>query len=388
MTQPLQAGVFVRGREIMLKAIIIDNEEPAVDILKILLERTGRITVVGGFLCAADALASLNKAGPDVVFLDIEMPGTSGLELAENIRTAAGDIEIIFVTAYDQYALKAFRVNALDYLLKPLSYEDIEQTVERLFKRKGLTENSGLTPQGNGQIFCFGKFSVYGAAGERPVKWRTSKAEELFAYLLQNLEKEVPKWKICEALWPEYDAEKVDIQLHTTIYKMKKALTSAGISFDLGFINGCYWLSLPRVYMDTVEFDSCVSSFEHIDKSSIELYEKALLLYQGDYLEDNDYLWSLPQKAAYAQKYYRLAFAVAKHHMMKNDYATAEKILQNILDKSPLNEAAHEMLLKCYFIQKDQVSFITHYQSVQALFRTELAIEPGKSIQALYHSMM
>lgn len=371
----------------MLKAIIADNEEPAVNILKILLERTGQVTVVDSFLSAADALSGLKKAKPDVAFLDIEMPETNGLELAEKILAIDGGVEIIFVTAYNQYALDAFRVNALDYLLKPLSFEDIEKTVARLIKRKGLSADPGHALPANGRIYCFGKFSVYGAAAQYPVKWRTSKAEELFAYMLQNLEKEVPKWRICEALWPEYATEKVDIQLHTTIYKMKKVLTSANINFVFNFINGCYWLSLPQAYIDTVEFGARASSFMPAEEATIGEYEKAISLYKGDYLEEDGYLWSLPQKAEYYRKYYRLASAVVKYYMLRNDYAAAEKVLKNILERSPLDEAAHEMLLKCYFIQKDQVAFITHYHTVQELFRTELGIKPGKSIQALYNSI-
>lgn len=370
----------------MLRAIIVDNEEPAINVLRILLERTGQVMVVDSFLSAADALCGLEKANVDVAFLDIEMPETNGLELAENILAINSDAEIIFVTAYDQYALNAFRVNALDYLLKPLSFEAVEQTVARLVKRKGLLAGSVHKLPGNGRIYCFGKFSVYGAASTIPVKWRTSKAEELFAYMLQNLEREVPKWRICEALWAEYDAEKVDIQLHTTIYKMKKALSSANIKFNFSFINGCYWLSLPQAYIDTVEFESYVSSSMPVGEDTIEKYEKALSLYKGDYLEENGYLWSLSQKAEYSQKYYRLTSSIVKYYMMRNDYAAAEKILQDFLEKSPLNEAAHEMLLKCYFVQKDQVAFVTHYQAVQELFKTELGIKPGKSIQALYTS--
>ncbi len=371
----------------MLKAIIVDNEEPAINILKILLERTGQVTVIDSFLSAADTLAGLKNVKPDVAFLDIEMPETNGLELAGNILAIGSDIEIIFVTAYDQYALNAFRVNDLDYLLKPLSFEDVEQTVNRLIKRKGLLVSSERRLSSNGRIYCFGKFSVYGAANKQPVKWRTSKAEELFAYMLQNLEKEVQKWRICEALWPEYDAEKVDIQLHTTIYKMKKVLSAANINFDFSFINGCYWMSLPQVYIDTVEFDSQTASSVPVEDGTIGKYEKALLLYKGDYFEDNDYLWSLPKKEAYFKKYCKLATSIVIYYMQRNDYIAAEKILHEILEKSPLNEAAHEMLLKCYFVKKDQVAFITHYQAVQELFKAELGIKPGKSIQALYNSI-
>ncbi len=372
----------------MLKAIIVDNEKPAITVLKILLERTKQVTVVDSFLRGSDALARLKKIKPDVAFLDIEMPETNGLELAENVLAIDSDIEIIFVTAYDQYALEAFRVNALDYLLKPLSYQEIEQTIARLSKRKGRLADSGHKLPGNGRIFCFGKFSVYGTTGDKPVKWRTSKTEELVAFMLQNLEKEVPKWKICEALWPEYDREKVDIQLHTTIYKAKKILSMAGINFDLSFTNGCYWMSLPNVYIDTADFDSQMACSPPIEEDTIEKYEKILLLYQGGYLEDNDYLWSLPQKEEYFKKYYKLATSIAIYYIQRNNYTAAEKILREILNKSPLDEAAHELLLKCFFVKGDQVAFITHYQLVRDIFKAELGIEPGKQIQALYKSVM
>jgi two-component system LytT family response regulator len=372
----------------MLKAIIADNEEPAVDVLKILLERTGRVNVTGSYLSAADALSGLQASKPDVAFLDIEMPEINGLELAEKILEIDGGVEIIFVTAYDQYALKAFRVNALDYLLKPLSPEDVEQTVSRLIKRKGSLSSPHNKLLSNGRVYCFGKLSVYGAASEQPVKWRTSKAEELFAYMLQNLETEVPKWKICEALWPEYNAEKIDIQLHTTIYKMKKVLTAANIKFDFKFINSCYWMNLYGIYIDIAEFDSMVEANNVITEDIAEKYEKALSLYKSNYLEENDYIWSLPKREEYSKKFYKSATCLVNYYIKRNDYAAAERILRSILGKFPLDESAHRMLLKLYFVRKDRAAFVTHYNAVKKLFKAELGIEPSNSMQALYKSML
>lgn len=371
----------------MLKAIIADNEEPAVNVLTIMLEKTRQIDVVKSFTNAADALSWFQYSKPDVAFLDIEMPEIKGLELAEKILAIHEDVEIIFVTAYDQYALDAFRVNALDYLLKPLSFEDISRTVSRLVKRKG-AEATANRKFSNGCVYCFGRLTVYGSSNDQPVKWRTSKTEELFAYMLQNTGKEVPKWKICEALWPECDMEKVDVYLHTTLYKMKKVLSAAGIEYDIKFINGCYWMNLPQIFVDTAEFDSIASSAVCAGEDTVDKFEGALSLYKGAYLEDNDYLWSLLKKEEYSNKYYKLAASVVKYYMKRNDYASAEKILQNFLEKSPLNEAAHEMLLKMYFIKKDRVAFALHYNIVEKLFKTELGIKPGNTIQALYNSML
>lgn len=378
------------GIVFMLKAIIVDNERPAVNILKILLERTGQVHVAGGFLSAADALSELAFLKPDAAFLDIEMPEINGLELAEKLLAIDGDMEIIFVTAYDQYALEAFRVNALNYLLKPLSFEAVEQAVARLVKRKGFSAPpaSPNKPANSGRIYCFGKLTVYGAASEQPVKWRTSKAEELFAYMLQHLETEVSKWEICEALWPECGAEKIDMHLHTTIYKMKKVLISANIQFDFKFINGCYWMSLSDVYTDVAELDSLDCSNIIVTEDAVEKYEKILSLYKGDYLEGDDYIWSLARREEYARKYCKLAFSLVNYHVKRNHYAAAERILQDILKKTPLEESAHEMLLKLYFIKRDRAAFVTHYNAVKELFRAELGIPPSKSMQALYRNMV
>lgn len=118
----------------MFNAIIVDDEKPALDVLKLLLEKTGQICVVGSFMRAADALSQLQCLKPDVAFLDIEMPELSGLELVERIIEADNGIEIVFTTAYDKYSLEAFRINAIDYILKPFSSDDIAQTVARLKK--------------------------------------------------------------------------------------------------------------------------------------------------------------------------------------------------------------------------------------------------------------
>lgn len=371
----------------MLKAIIIDNEKPAIDILKILLEKTGQVSVVGSFMNAADAYSNYQSLNPDVAFLDIEMPVTTGLGLAEKIMSAGSDMEIIFVTAYDQYALEAFSVNALGYLLKPLSYEAVERTVSRLKKRKKLFPPSPDIPADGGHVYCFGSLSVHGADCGQPIKWRTSKAEELFAFMLQNLNEEVSKWKICEALWPYYSPEKVDMYLHTTIYKMKKVLASANIKFNFTFINGRYKLDLPGIYTDTAEFDSVAGAYDVLSEDSIERYEKAFLLYKGDYLEENDYPWSLSKMEEYAKKYSNLASALVKYFVKKSEYSAAEKILHKVLVRFPLDDDFNEMLMKLYLTKKDRVALSTHYNTIKKLYMTELGIEPSNAMQSLYDSI-
>lgn len=371
----------------MLKAIIVDNEEPAINVLKILLERTGCVQVMGAYLCAKDALSEVMDLKPDIAFLDIEMSEMNGLELAVGIQELTGYTEIVFVTACDQYAIHAFRVNALDYLLKPLSFEVVERSVIRFMKRKRLVPPPSL-PLDNGRVCCFGKLSVYGPGSDRPVKWRTSKAEELFAYMIQNLETKVSKWKICEVLWPESSYDKIDGYLHTTIYKMKKDLSSAGISFLLHFSNSCYWMSLPNTYIDTIEFNSLTFPVSITASDSLEKSEKVFSLYRSGYLEENGYLWALPKIEEYADKFRELAEALANYYLRINDLAASERILKITLEKFPLDEHFHEMLLRLYLKRKNRAAFITHYNTMVSLLHSDLGIEPGNAIKALYQSLV
>ncbi|WP_312429998.1 response regulator [Lacrimispora sp.] len=369
----------------MFNAIIIDDEKPALDVLKLLLEKTGQICVVGSFMCAADALAEMQNLRPDVAFLDIEMPDISGLELAEKIIDWGLDIEIVFVTAYDKYALEAFRVNAIDYILKPFSLDDITRAITRLKKMKPLPAVSQV-PADTGRIYCFGRLSVYGAGSREAVKWRTSKTEELFAFMLQNLNIEVAKWKIMQVLWPECEVEKqLNTNLYTTVYKVKKTLLSANIKFSFTFINGRYKLELSDVYIDVSEFKAITDAEIAFSAASIERYKKALSLYKGNYLEENGYLWSQSKAEEYSLRYSSLVSEFVKYYTAKTDYANAEKILQGAFTKAPFDDDLNEMLLKLFFLKKDKASLVMHYNKIKELYKSELGIVPNEAMQDLFN---
>ncbi len=369
----------------MFNAIIVDDEKPALDILRLLLEKTGQIRVVGSFRSAADALAEMQSLKPDVAFLDIEMSDISGLELAEKIIATGSDIEIIFVTAYDKYAFEAFRVNAIDYILKPFSSEDIAQAITRLKKVRPLPAVSQM-PADKGRIDCFGKLSLYAAGCREAVKWRTSKAEELFAYMLQNLNSKVAKWKITQILWPECETERqLNTYLYTTVYKLKKTLLSANIKFDFTFINGSYIMELPDVYIDTAEFEAITNSDITLSAVSVERYKKALSLYKGNYLEDNGYLWSQSKAEEYLKRYCRLVSEFAKYYAARADYASAEKILREALRKAPLDDDLNEMLLKLFFMGRDKASLVMHYKKIKEQYESELGIAPNANMQDLFN---
>src|SRR5712691_4691339 len=113
----------------MMRAYVVDDGRLAVDRLTRLLERTGRVQVAGKSTDPEEALSFLNaNAGIDVLFLDIQMPGLTGFQMLEKLER---QIPVVFTTAYDRYALDAFEVNSIDYLLKPIESDRLERCLDK-----------------------------------------------------------------------------------------------------------------------------------------------------------------------------------------------------------------------------------------------------------------
>jgi len=114
-----------------LKAVLVDDEQLARDELGFLLGQIGGVNVIGQAGNGVEALTTIDRLQPDVVFLDVQMPGLTGFEVARRMIDAHASSHIIFVTAYDQHAIEAFEVNAVDYLLKPVDPSRLDVAVRR-----------------------------------------------------------------------------------------------------------------------------------------------------------------------------------------------------------------------------------------------------------------
>jgi two-component system LytT family response regulator len=118
----------------MLRAYIVDDERLAIERLTRLLEATGRARIAGSTTDPETALAELGARDVDVLFLDIQLPGLTGFDLLERLDR---DVPVVFTTAYDRYALQAFAVNSIDYLLKPIEPDRLERALDKLSRLSG-----------------------------------------------------------------------------------------------------------------------------------------------------------------------------------------------------------------------------------------------------------
>ncbi len=121
-----------------MRVILVDDERLALQQLRKTLEcDVGGIQVIGMFSDPVRVVEDIKKLQPDAVFLDIHMPEITGLKLGKQLQTLVPGIEIVFVTAYDRYAVQAFEMYALDYVMKPIQSNRLQKTVQRLREKIG-----------------------------------------------------------------------------------------------------------------------------------------------------------------------------------------------------------------------------------------------------------
>ncbi len=367
----------------MLKAILVDDEILALKMMEHLLKPyKENIMLVGEFTGYKEAIRMCEQQVIDLAFIDVKIHGTNGIDLSEKLLKINPQINIVFVTAFQQYAVKAFEINAVDYLLKPVSKERFQKTMERILTSKKLFEclNSNIgrvfSPKDKlYRILCFGGLKIITSSQEKkPIFWRTAKAAELFAFLVHYKGKLVHKNKIIEALWPDIDPKKASMLLHTSIYSIRKMLKSMGIDGCVIYRNSCYLFDPEKFYFDTDAFEE-ILELTDINEENIHIAEKIFDLYKGDYFGGEDYVWAEVERERYFEGYIRILNMVSEYYESKQLYSEAEKYLKLIIQENALLDEIHKRLMKLYMKIGDYTSLKEHYNKVQKIYREELGID-------------
>lgn len=268
-----------------MRAILIDDEPLALQGLKLELENIGGVEVDGLFESAILALEYLGSNHPEVVFMDIEMPVMNGLELSEKITELHPDIKIVFITAYREYAVEAFELQSVDYLVKPVQRDRLVETLKRLSAKPPKVTDKKL------DVRCFGHFSILYNGEDINLNWRTKKSEELIAYLLCHTGSYVSKEKIADALWPDLDGDKSMANLYLAHYYIRKQNGLNEYTIPVQSTRGKMRFDLPEVNCDLAEYLQLVKELDIISRDNIAIAEKALTLSDRDIFEDSYYPW-------------------------------------------------------------------------------------------------
>ena len=346
-----------------MRAVIIDDERPALEGLKFLLGKSG-VEVCGTFqnpLLAVEQSADLK---PDAAFIDIEMPGMNGLEAAERLLAQLPDLKVVFVTAYHQYAVEAFELAAIDYVLKPVHPQRLERTLSRLRTEPAPPARQGDGPeaQGDGEadggknrlpaIRFLGQFECFAPDGQRlELHWRTAKAKELFVYLLHKRNSSVPKERLIDLLWPEMDEEKALTNLHTTVYQVRRLLKDQVLPCRLSYVENSYRLDAPDVDFDADSWEAEVKEALQeplFDSVRLQRLKRLAEAYGGDFLEQEGYLWAEDERQRLRLLWLEAARRAADMAEQAGNTADAAAMLVRIRERFPYSEEFHLRLIRLY----------------------------------------
>ena len=345
----------------MHRIIIIDNEKPALNLLERMLNLCHDVEIIGAFQKPSELLMNLDVLKPDAVILDIEMPGINGIELAMKINEIDPQIDFIFVTAYDHYAVDAFDINAIDYILKPIAEEKLLRSIERLTKKRSQRKNPlELNEKTLVFIKMLGTFETT-KVGMQPIRWMTAKVEELFAILL--LQKfPISKWALMEMLWPDTQPKKAEQNLYTTVFRLKQTFKEEDLDIAIEVNKGAYKIRLGDIQLD---IDMLIKAKSGIEPINVEGILKDC---KGELLEGKDYLWCYELRQNFYNDYCDIAINAANVSMNEGNLSRCVILLENILKISPYNNKAMKLLdkVKSKDISKEIMDQITRIEDQQS----------------------
>ena len=207
-----------------MNIVCVDNERYALEILKRAVTDAAPDADVRDFSKVQDLLRAIRIEGfrPDVAFLDIEMPGMTGIELAAAVKAVAPEVNIVFVTGYSEYALEAMKLRPSGYVMKPATKEKIVIELDNLRNPPKMVKADKKV-----KIICFGNFEVY--VDDKPIVFLRSKSKELLAYLVDRKGDGVGRPEMATVLWEnaEYDRSH-QLQLNVIRSDLIKSLEQSG----------------------------------------------------------------------------------------------------------------------------------------------------------------
>ncbi|MCM3112942.1 response regulator [Lederbergia lenta] len=365
-----------------MRVILIDDEQLALEVLEIQLKKINGIEIVGKYTNPQKAFEELERFDIDIVFLDMEMGSIHGLEFAERLMTNFNNLQIIFVTAHPQFALEAFEVNAIDYLLKPVRLERLEKSITKLREKMQLyRKGKELKVAKETCLFAksMGDFQLYDSE-KNIVKWRTKKVKELFVYLWLSKEG-VHKHRLIEDLWSGIPIEKANTLIHTTVYQLRKVLKDIGISNPISFTNEQYTLNMT-LKSDLSELENIIKLTE-ITGPNIE---RILQLYTGDFLEVESYSWALHEQHSIKKSFSKCLenYVLSAKDDIEQSYFV-EICLEKMIELESYEERYIYLLMDHYGKTKSVKKMIALFHVFKKQWLDDLGLDVPQEMKELYY---
>lgn len=374
----------------MIRVMLVDDEESALDYLEMLLNEMGDVRVIGKFINPLRMLEQFASAKADVVLLDIQMPGIQGMDLAARLRRLHPHVRIVFTTAYSEYAIAAFEMDAMDYLLKPFTKERLYDALARFTERgHPVMATAGLKKENPPRIQLLGGLYIHapGVSGGA-LSWGRQKEKELCAFLLHHFGKPMTANAIIEAVWPESDPFNARSYLYTCISSLRKNLKLQGIPIEINKLgNDGYRAVVDGLPIDAVELERLLDDCETEIGSEEQSLDRLKQLYQGDYLQDCEFDWAIPHRDRLRGKYIAVLQGIYARSAERDGLAVAERCLGTILRLAPDSEKEGRALIELYAESGRRNEAIKLFRQLAAEVRGNLGVELEEETIRLYRRL-
>ena len=348
-----------------MRVIAVDDELMSLMRLERILKEIPGVTFAAGYQNPEEALLQQRETKPELALLDVEMPQMSGLSLAERLKQGNPELEIIFVTAHEQYAFKAYQQNAIGYLLKPVQIDDVRAQLERVLRYR--QQPVGM----DAMLFCavFGSFHVrFVPDPSRLIEFRTEKTAELLALLINQRGKPISRDAISDLLWPDMSGERATRNFHTTAYNLRHAFAELGCDNVLQRTHESYRLDTRQILSELDVFCRAME-LDESDPGWLAAAEAGVNAYTGAYMANMDYLWLMDHQAFYEYQFEKLCRRLAERYAQEQRVESALDAAQRWARQCPLSEEASECLTRLYRLNgneekaaAEQATFLRRYQ--------------------------
>ncbi len=356
-----------------MRVIAVDDEKLSLMKIERILREIPDIDFVAGYICPIEALTHHREDMPEVAFLDVEMPEMDGLSLAEQLMEINPDLEVVFVTAHDNYALAAYQANAIGYLLKPVQSDELQTLINRL---KRYTNKQEKKQQ---KLFfkIFGSYYIEtGELQKDIVKFRTAKSEELLAFLLSQNGKPVSRDTICDKLWPDMEISKATRNFHTTAYNIRHTLQNFGLMEVLLRSHDDYRLNPDCISCELELFNHAKHLMEK-GIYDIKIMENALSCYQGKYMANKDYVWLMEYQNYYERIFGKLSFYLSDFYCRNEEIAKSEFVLRRLLHYDELSEEVCDRIIRLFLSLGQSRKASLEYHNFVQKYLLEMGEEPA-----------
>lgn len=364
-----------------LKAIIVDDEKLAIEALKSVTRHVNGLEIVETYTNPQEALHNMEKdSAVDIIFLDIEMGASHGVEIARKLKEQYQETKIVFVTAHAEYAVDAFSVRAFDYLLKPVRQERLQKTIDRIREENDQANGPKEKNELSLTAYVMGNFQLY-KNKTKEIRWRTKKVKELFAYIWHHYPEPVSRSRIMEDIWGEQHGDSAVQLMHTSFYHLRKAIRDSGFQNPVQFINEQYVLNLP-IQSDLGQLETVMEK-QSLKEADIE---KMLKLYKANYLEGENYDWAWPKQQQLKSSFLTKLEHYVVQQMDKQKFShLVETSLDYMVCLDPYNERYIYLLIDYHGQARNLQKMIKAAGHFEDLWTKELGISIPKEISSLYY---